>query len=60
MGVRELAKRICDNCAVFQRYNARDNDQLMGDLLKFRVNAAFPIYEVGCHFVDPILDTNLL
>ncbi|XP_065355661.1 uncharacterized protein LOC135950074 [Calliphora vicina] len=63
VGVRELAKRICYNSAVCQRYSAKANDQLIGDLPKFRVNAAFPFYEVGCDYSGPInniMDANLL
>lgn len=55
VGARELAKRVCNKCPVCQRYNAKANDQLMADLPKFRVNAAFPFYEVGCDYAGPIM-----
>lgn len=55
VGARELAKRVCDKCSACQRYNAKANYQLMGDLPKFRVNTAYPFYEVGCDYAGPIM-----
>lgn len=55
VGARELAKRIVRQCKVCHRYSAKANDQLMGDLPKYRVNAAFPFYEVGCDYAGPIM-----
>ncbi|KAI8119872.1 hypothetical protein CVS40_8789 [Lucilia cuprina] len=45
VGARELVKRVYRSLL----------DQLMGDLPKFRVNAAYPFYEVGCDYAGPIM-----
>ena len=55
LGAREIVTRICRQCAVCHRYRAKANDQLMADLPKFRVNAAYPFYQVGCDYAGPIL-----
>lgn len=55
IGARELAKRVYYKCTVCHRYRNKANDQLMGDLPKFRVNANYPFYEVGCDYAGPIM-----
>jgi len=55
IGARELAKQVYYNCIVCHRYKNKVNEQLMGDLPKFRVNSTYPFYEVGCDYAGPIL-----
>lgn len=55
IGVRDVVRSVTRQCSVCLRYSARAQEQLMGDLPKFTVNAAHPFYEVGCDYAGPIL-----
>lgn len=55
IGIRDVVKSVIHNCPTCIKFAAKANEQLMGDLPRYRVNAAFPFYEVGCDYAGPIL-----
>lgn len=55
VGCRTLVRKVIHNCIRCVKYNAKELNQIMGDLPNARVEFIRPFYKVGVDYAGPLL-----